>query len=149
MTTREAPSKRKALENLNSSSKKSSSKKQSGVAQRAKRSAQNVDYDESKMYADKEDFGGVMKVVREKEVVGEDEALVETAVVKAGGAVETSGAMQVRVVYVFIWLKVIGSGWKWFEVVGSVGMPANRVCAQAVGLMILCSSTIQTVASYS
>ena len=95
MTTREAPSKRKALENLNSSSKKSNSKKPAAVAQRSKRTAQNVDYDESKMYADKEDFGGVMKVVREKEVVGEDEALVETAVVKAGGAVETSGAMQV------------------------------------------------------
>jgi hypothetical protein len=92
MTTREAPSKRKALENLNSSSKKSSSKKQ----QRSKRAAQDVDYDESKMYGDKEDFGGVMKVVREKEVVGEDEALVETAVVKAGGVVETGGAMQVR-----------------------------------------------------
>ena len=93
MTTREAPSKRRALENLNLSSKKSSSKKQ----QRSKRTAQNVDYDESKMYGDKDDFGGVMKVVREKEVVGEDEALVETAVVKAGGVVATGGAMQVRV----------------------------------------------------
>ena len=69
MTTREAPSKRKALENLNSSSKKSSSKKSSSKKQqRSKRAAQDVDYDESKMYGDKEDFGGVMKVVREKEV---------------------------------------------------------------------------------
>jgi hypothetical protein len=102
MTTREVSTKRKALENLNST-KSSSKKKASAGVQRSKRgTAQNVDYDESKMYGRKEDFDGVMKVVREKEVVGEDEAVVETATIRAGGVVETGGVVQVRFCFLLL-----------------------------------------------
>ena len=65
MTSTGASAKRRALANSNSSSQTSqkSQKTKAGV-QRSKRGGKTVDYDESKMYGGKEEFGGVMKIVR-------------------------------------------------------------------------------------